>query len=275
MRRSGTSPGAGRGSAAVAAVLAVVLASCTLAENPTPAPSATADGASSVDLLEAEEEALEAQVEALRATVAALRESLAAAAEGDDEALRRAGRLLAADLEAASDPAVARAAADDRSDPEDAATEPGLSEGEAPPVTTADGDEVAPVTVDGLAPLLPGPVVSRSTTVSYGDLLTTTLAAARGAGSAGEPVAGFLATPLAGDLGAWQRAPADLLALIAEAGTTTDIEQATTAVLDLDGEAPRALAWVVHGLTTSTPTEQAANRAAAHLAVIELALEDL
>ena len=37
----------------------------------------------------------------------------------------------------------------------------------------------------------------------------------------------------------------------------------------------RKLAWVVHGLTTDTPVEEVALRAAAHLAVIETALEEI
>lgn len=258
----GDHPGRGPrrgGRLAVGAAVVVALAACTPGPGPAPSPTATADTTPTPDVLREDEEALAAQVESLRASVDAVRASLADAVEGDDEALLRAGRLLAADLDAATDPDVARAAADAATDPE------------------VDGDEttVAPVTVDGLAPLLPGPAVSRSTTVSYGDLLTSTLAAARGAGSAGEPVARFLATPLAGDLGVWQRSPADLLALVAEAGTTPDVDEATAAVLELEGEAPRALAWVVHGLTTPTPADVAAGRAGAHLAVIETALEDL
>lgn len=242
---------AGRRTLATTALAAALATACTADPLP-PQVAPTPSGASAVELPDPEEEALAEQMTSLRATVLALREELAAAADGDDTALERAGRLLAADLEAASDAAVARAAADQET-----------------------LEEPPPPLPGGLAPMLPGPVVSRATTVSYGDLLTTTLAAARSAGDVGEPVARFLATPLAGDLGSWQRAPADLLALIAEAGTTADIELATTRILELDGDAPRALAWVVHGMTTPTTAEEAAGRAGAHLTVIETALEDL
>jgi hypothetical protein len=105
--------------------------------------------------------------------------------------------------------------------------------------------------------------------------LTRTLAAARGAGSVGEPALRFLADPLAGDLGAWQRAPDDQLAAISRAAAAPDLAATETAVLALDGEAPRALAWVVHGLTVPGDAPDAAGRALAHLAVIDLALDQL
>lgn len=262
-----------------ATLLAVLsLVACTTEPLPTPDTAPSVPSSPTPDELDADEEALAAQVAAVAATVEALRTALDDAAEGDAEALERAGRLLAADLEAASDADVARAAADDTTDgdadadPGPAVTDDDPSDDDGDP---SDDDDAAARAGGELAPLLPGPVSSRETTVSYGDLLTTTLAAARGAGRAGEPVARFLATPLAGDVGAWQRSPADLLALIADAGTTSDVDRAAEAVLALDGEAARALAWVVHGLTTDTDVADVASRASAHLAIIERALQDL
>ena len=244
-------------SSLVAAIVVVALAGCT-PPGPGPAPSPTdtttdtATDEAPVADLDAEEEALAAEVESLRVTIVALRRAIDDAAAGDRAALEEAGRLLAAELETVLDPSLARAAADAT----DAPVEP-------------------PTERDGPSPLLPGPVVSRATTVSYGDLLTTTLAAARSAGSAGEPVIRFLEVPVAGALGTWQRAAGDQLAAIGEAGAVEDVDEATEAILGLTGEAPRALAWVVHGLRTDTPTAEAALRASAHLAVIETALEEL
>lgn len=263
----------------VAAALATALAACTGAPEPTPSPSAGGEGSPTPDELDAAERELAANVAAIGATLEGLRSALDDAADGDADALERAGRLLAADLAVVRDVAAARTAAataqQEQAAPgvdEQAGDDPGADVTDA----TDDGDGRGATADPGrLAPLLPGPLVSRATTVSYGDLLTSTLAAARGAGSAGRPVLRFLAAPTAGDLGAWQRGPADLLVLVAEAGTTNDIDRAAEAILALEGDAPRALAWVVHGLTTRTDVAEAAARASAHLAVIELAYEDL
>ena len=231
-----------------------VLAGCTGDPAPAPSPSPSPPPAA-LPPSDPDREALRATVEELRTTVAALRGELEAAAAGDDAALRRALELLVAEPAVVLDGPVA----DDDGDSGDGAAVP------SPDV----GDDGGP------APILPGPLTSREESIEYGDLLTRTLAAARGAGTAGEPALRFLADPLAGDLGAWQRSPADQLDAIARAGRSPDLAATEAAVLDLAGEAPRALAWVVHGVTTPGDASEAAGRALAHLAIIELSLDQL
>lgn len=218
----------------------VGLVGCTTepAPTPSPTPTVTDPGELAVDL---DAEALDEIMVEFRATITALRTELEAAADGDTAALEAAADLLAADV--------------------DGITAPGAQSGAT--------DPTAP------APVLPGPLISREESIPYGDLLTRTLAAGRSAGSDGAPVLRFLADPLAGDLGAWQRAPDDQLEAIADAGSAPDLTAAETAVLALAGEAPRALAWVVHGLTVPTNASDAADRALAHLAIIELSLDQL
>lgn len=228
--------------------LALALAACTVDGEPEPAPTPTTSDAA-LPIVDEDAERLSALVEDIRTTVAALRTTLeTAAADGDTDALEAAATLLVADVEAATTVGAA---------------------GEASDVEPVDPD------TEDAAPLLPGPVVSREESVLYGDLLTRTLATARSAGGDGELVQRFLADPLAGDLGAWQRAPDDQLDAIARAGTTSGLDDAGIAILELDGDAPRALAWVVHGLAHPADAADAAGRALAHLAVIDLALEQL
>lgn len=228
-----------------------VLAGCTT--EPAPAPSPTPTVTDPADLaVDPDAEALEEIMVEFRATITALRTELEAAAAGDADALASAADLLAADV--------------------DGVTSPG---GPADGAEPADGASLPTIDPSEPAPVLPGPLVSREESIPYGDLLTRTLAAARSAGSDGAPVLRFLADPLAGDLGAWQRAPDDQLETIADAGAAPDLAAAETAVLALAGEAPRALAWVVHGLTVPTNASDAADRALAHLAIIELSLDQL
>lgn len=250
-------------------VAAALLVGCTGDPEPTPTPSPSL-GSSALPTTDPDREALEDMVVELRATVTALRSELEAAADGDADALRAAAELLVADVEVVTTGADDGAADDDDggggfSDTTEAGSDP--DEGDDADATSGDPD--------GPGPILPGPRSSREESIQYGDLLTRTLAAARGAGPHGEPVVRFLAEPLAGDLGSWQRSPADQLAAIAQAGTTGDLTATEAAVLELGGEAPRALAWVVHGLTEPTDATDAAGRALAHLAIIELSLEQL
>lgn len=184
--------------------------------------------------------ALEAGVVQLRATVAATRGALEAAAAGRDDALPAALGLLVAE-----------------------------------PAGLVDSELDVPAPAAETPPLLPGPEASREETVAYGDLLTTLLGAARSAGSVGEPVQRLLADPLAGDLGAWQRAPGDQLAQVADAADAADLDAAGPAVLALEGEALRALAWTLLGVRDADLAAGAAERALAHLAVVEAALDDL
>ena len=253
-----------RSAAAGMALVALLgaVAGCTGSGTPAPAPSPTGAG-TELPVTDPDAEALAALVVELGDTVTALRAELEDAAAGDEAALQRAAELLVADVESAlsEDAAMAGGDADvDEDDPTGAATASAGSE----------------VDVDaGPPPLLPGPRSSREESIQYGDLLTRTLAAARGAGSDGEPILRFLADPLAGDLGSWQRAPDDQLAAIARTGTQGDLAATEQAVLDLAGEAPRALAWVVHGLDQPDDAAESAGRALAHLTVIDLALDQL
>lgn len=249
------------------ALCLAVLAGCTSEPAPAPTPSPSED-ATAIPTNDPDREALAAMVAELEATVDELRAALEAAAAGQASALDDAIVLLVAEPDVVTDAPLAPAA-DTDADAGDADAGGGGED------AAADDTEVAAPTPGGTTAILPGPLTSREESIQYGDLLTRTLAAARGAGSAGEPVLRFLADPLAGDLGAWQRAPADQLDAIARAGTAPDLAATETAVLDLDGEAPRALAWVVHGLTVPADAEDAAGRALAHLAIIDLALDQL
>lgn len=251
---------------AAAALGLFVLAGCTSEPAPAPGPSPSSD-ATALPTTDPDREALVAIINELDATLAELRTALEAAAAGEDGALEDALVLLAAEPAGVTTMPIEDTGADGAD--EDATDD-------ADEETTEDGGtSPAPPSADGPVAILPGPLQSREESIQYGDLLTRTLAAARGAGSAGEPALRFLADPLAGDLGAWQRAPADQLDAIARAGTAPDLAATESAILDLDGEAPRALAWVVHGLTVPADAEDAAGRALAHLAIIDLALDQL
>jgi hypothetical protein len=124
-----------------------------------------------------------------------------------------------------------------------------------------------------VAPLFPGPETSREQTIDYGDVLTSTLTAARDAGDV-DGVSQLLADRVAGDLGAWQRDPQGRLDLIDAAARTRGVEAAETAVLELPGEGTRALAYALLAARATSPEDVAAytERAIVHL---ELILRDL
>jgi len=222
---------------------ALLLAACQVGDDvvlPQEDPTEDAEASPTPTAASPERAALAAGVAQLRATVAATREALEAAQGGDTDALATALGLLVAE----------------------------------PTGVVGEGVEVANPGED-TPPLLPGPDSSREETVAYGDLLTTLLGASRSAGGAGEPVQRLLADPLAGDLGAWQRAPGDQLALVVDAADAPDLDAAEPDVLALQGEALRALAWTVMGAQDATLAPEAAGRALAHLTVVEVALDDL
>lgn len=258
-----TGPPSARRARHLAVVLVALLALTGCTSEPAPAPSPTPEPSpTALARNDPDREALTAAVTELQNTLAALRTSLEAAADGTTGALTTAAELLVAEPSVVlTTPPPADALADDADAPADAPDDVAPTAGPTPRA--------------GPAPILPGPLTSREESFEYGDLLTLMLGAARGAGSVGEPALRFLADPLAGDLGAWQRAPDDQLDAIARAGTAPDLAATEMAVLDLAGEAPRALAWVVHGLTVPADAEDAAGRALAHLAIIELTLDQL
>lgn len=224
-------------------VWALLLSACQVGDDvvlPEDDPTEAAQAAPTPTAASPERVALESGVAQLRATVAATRVALESAEAGDADALLDALALLVA--------------------------EPGAVVGT---------DVEVPLPGADTPPLLPGPDSSREETVAYGDLLTGLLAAARSVGGAGEPVQRLLADPLAGDLGAWQRGPGDQLAQVAAAADAPDLDAAEPAVLALQGEALRALAWTLLGVREPTLAPGAAGRALAHLAVVEVALDDL
>ncbi|MFP5309968.1 MAG: hypothetical protein ACLGIR_10385 [Actinomycetes bacterium] len=124
-----------------------------------------------------------------------------------------------------------------------------------------------------VAPLFPGPEISRAETIDYGDVLTSTLTAARDAGQV-DTVAQLLGDRVAGDLGAWQRDPAGRLAAVDAAARTRGVEQAEAAVLELPGEGTRALAYALLAARATSPDDVTAfaERAVVHL---DLILRDL
>lgn len=108
------------------------------------------------------------------------------------------------------------------------------------------------------------------------DLLRTTLAQARTAGGElGGDAVEILRDPIAGDLGAWERSPQEMLeATVAAVEDVDDLDAATDAVLDLAGEGPRAIAWLALARDTSDDqlAVEAATQADGHLEVIGLAV---
>jgi hypothetical protein len=159
-----------------------------------------------------ETELLREQFRVLEASLARARAHLRAAAEASD----------LAEAETAGEEAIAQLVAD------------GTLAGGSP----ADGDPPA---------VLPAESVVRGDQRTYPDALTPALSAARQAGGTlGDQVVGVLRDPLAGDLATWERDPVGMIAQ-AEAVADPDraLEELDAAVLDLDGDALRALAWAL------------------------------
>lgn len=249
----------------LAAAAAVALAACTSpAGDPLPgeaSPTAAAPSASASPTpspASPEDTSLAALVDELAEALAAIRSDLEATAGGDDRSADALRRLVAV-------PESVLAAGTVLPEPDD----PGES-GDA-----EDGPDPDPT--DAPAAVLPGPSDGdRVEAVVFGDLVTRLQAAARSAGASGEAVARLLADPLAGDLGAWQRAADDQLAAIGAAvAGASDLDAATPDVLALDGEVPRATAWTVLGIARPELAAGAAERALAHLTVVDAAVTDL
>lgn len=185
-------------------------------------------------------EQLQAEVAALEATIASAADALGgiSAATPVDEA-RRAGRHAVAQL----------------------VDDPALAGGQRP-------DE---------RPLFPARSVERGEGGGEArDALSAVSTAARGAsGPQAELVADVLRDPIAGDLGAWSRDPAGMVALIETTiAIDDDLPQLEQAVLELPGEGTRALAWALKTAEADDAEAAAAyaERALAHLTVIELSL---
>jgi hypothetical protein len=126
-------------------------------------------------------------------------------------------------------------------------------------------------------PLLPAETPDRGASPLQRDVLTATLTAAREAGGTlGDRVTAVLRDPVAGDLGAWSRDAAGVVAQVrAVADPTTPLEALDAAVLELNGDALRALAWAL--LTADAPDADLARayaeRGAVHLDLILEAVE--
>lgn len=135
-----------------------------------------------------------------------------------------------------------------------------------------------PATTGGPPALLPATTTDRGGGGGT-DALTATLTLARETGGElGTATLDTLRFPIAGDLGAWERDPEGMLAAVDEAvGRARSLEQREDAVLELPGDATRALAWTVAAERARTANDRrlAAERALAHLEVVAGALADL
>lgn len=133
---------------------------------------------------------------------------------------------------------------------------------------------------EGLTPLLPATAAAREGGVTAADLLTATVTVAGDEGSErGRVVLELLRDPIAGDLGAWQRDPGGVIALVraavAEAvAAGDDVDTLDLRLRELPGQATRAIGWSIAVLDArDLATAQAcAARGAAHLEVVLVGL---
>lgn len=217
----------------------LLLTACTEPEIPLEDGAAETESAPPPAEPPEEDVELRAQLELLRDTVTTARDRLHDAA---------AATTLGAAVTAAEDALTALVAAEDA----DASHPPAL----LPARTTTRGDSTVP-----------------------DDLLTGTLTLAQDrGGQLGTRTADLLHDPVAGDLGAWQRDAGGMVDLArATAATSTTLSVLERAILDLDGEGTRALAWtfVAVEATDADLARGAAERGAAHLDIIVTAIDDL
>lgn len=127
--------------------------------------------------------------------------------------------------------------------------------------------------------LLPDRTTERGDATVPSDLLTETLTIAQDRGGVlGTRTAEVLRDPIAGDLGAWQRDAGGMVELArTTAASSTDVATLERAILELVGEGSRALAWTFVAVDADDLqlAQAAAERASAHLDIIELALAEL
>lgn len=241
-----------------AGAVAVAVSACAEPEplsEPGPEPTITEDPVDEPG----DRDELRGQLDELVALLAAVREELAASAEASSLAAAQAGADRALGL-LILDPGAGRAGDDTVGEPEE------------------QGDEAA-VPASHAPVLLPSETVERSDSATTGDLLNATLTLAGDlGGELGRDVADVLRDPIAGDLGAWQRDPAGMVGLAAEtAQTSDDIAALERAIMGLEGEGTRALAWtfVVTEATELAVARDAAERALAHVELMLFAVEDV
>lgn len=224
----------------LAVVTAAALTACV---EPDLADADTADEtptAPAEPVLDPARDALIAEVEAMRRTVSAAAEALEAATRAEDVATARATGRTAVD-------------------------------------TLVDDPDRPSSAVDRA--LLPARTDDRGAAGDDEDVLTAVKTAARGAsGPLAAAVTDLLRDPIAGDVGAWSRDPAGMVDLARTAATSsTDLPDLERAILDLPGEATRAVAWslLVADATDLEAAVAYAQRGLAHLDLIVAAIDAL
>lgn len=127
--------------------------------------------------------------------------------------------------------------------------------------------------------LYPAQQPDRESDGERADALTMALRAARQVdGELGRSVVEVLRDPIAGDLGAWERDPVGVIEQARSSVTgARSVEDALESVQGLAGDGVRALAWVflADEATSLDTAKDAAERADAHLGVLEIAIEIL
>jgi SAM-dependent methyltransferase len=142
----------------------------------------------------------------------------------------------------------------------------------------------SPATDPSTVALLPSSAAERDADTRRPDLLTETVTlASDDTTPLARVVLELLRDPIAGDIGAWQRDPAGVVAQARAAvdeGRGADLDTLVALIGELDGDATRAYAWS-YALSLAPDLDAArarAARGAAHLAVvrvgISIALED-
>ncbi len=229
------------------------------------------------------------QLDVLRTTLAEIQEALTEVAEANslDEVQPGVDRALASLVVERDGAAPDTNGPDGEVAAEEDADEAVVGEG----VTGEGAGDVAadegaadedPVRSETVSALLPSQTLDRSESAASPDLLSATMTLASDVGGdIGRDIAGVLRDPIAGDLGAWQRDPAGMVALAERAATsTTDLTTLETTIRELEGEGTRALAWtfVAEEAVAANDLELArgaAERALAHVQIMLLAVEDV
>lgn len=132
---------------------------------------------------------------------------------------------------------------------------------------------------DGPRPLFPAETLDRDESEDAADQLTATLTRARDVGgTVGNTVIDLLRDPIAGDLGAWQRDAAGVLASIdATLSDASTLEELVVAVGELPGLGTRAVAWARLTADASSVDDARAyaEQGVANLEVIQITLDRL
>ena len=135
-----------------------------------------------------------------------------------------------------------------------------------------DPDTAAPAVFPAVNP-------ERDVSAQSDNLVTRTLSLARETSSSfGRNVVETLRDPISGDLGSWELDPEGMVSdLEATVADVTAMDDAAEAIMQLEGEGTRALAWTTLADSTSDDAlaAEAAGRAVAHLNVVEVAISML